>query len=67
VYRIVHPYGRDRTRQAMLISEHPTVEDAFAEIDRVAERMADRGVPTGAVELIVVDATGQLVTRPGVH
>ncbi len=63
-YRSVQPWGRDRAREATLISEHATAADAFAEIDRLSVQMVRTGAPSDAVELIVVDAAGGTVLRP---
>ena len=42
-YRIVQPYGTDKARESTLISEHVTVADAFAEIDRLSAHMGENG------------------------
>ena len=49
-----------------MVSEHVTVAEAFAEIDRLSAQMVRTGAPSDAVELLVVDATGRTVSRPGV-
>jgi len=36
-YRVVQPYGRDKAREATVISEHQIAADAFAEIDQSKE------------------------------
>ena len=64
-FRIVQPWGPDRVRQATVISEHATAAEAFAEIDRLASEMVRTGAPSDAVELLVADASGRLVRRPG--
>jgi hypothetical protein len=66
-YRIVQPYGRDVARESTLISEHRTVADAFAEIDRLAAQMVRTGVRPDVVELLVIDGEGRIVSRPGAH
>lgn len=43
LYRIVQPWGRDRTGEATLISEHATAAEAFAEIDRLSAQMMRTG------------------------
>ena len=63
-FRIVQPWGPDKSRQATLISEHATVEEAFSEIDRLAAQMIRTGAPSDAVELLVIDASDRLVRRP---
>jgi hypothetical protein len=52
-YRVVQPYGRDKAREATVISEHQIAADAFAEIDRLSTQMVRTGA-SDAVELIVV-------------
>jgi hypothetical protein len=59
------PWGKDRGRQATLISVHDSVADAFAEIDRLTERILRTGDRPDLVELVVVDAFGNVVGRPG--
>ena len=66
-YRIVQTYGRDVAHQSTLISEHATAMDAFAEIDRLAAQMVRTGVRPDVVELLVLDADGEIVRRPGAH
>ena len=39
IFRIVQPYGREVGRESTLVSEHPTVSDPFAEMDRLAAQM----------------------------
>jgi len=53
LFRIVQSWGPDRSRQATLISEHASIEDAFAEIDRLSAQMVRTGAQSHAVELIV--------------
>lgn len=46
----------------MIISEgHATAAQAFAEIDRLSSEMVRTGVPSNAIELIVVDADRRIV------
>jgi hypothetical protein len=42
-YRIVQPWGRDKGREATVISEHPTAAEAFEALDRLAEQAARTG------------------------
>jgi hypothetical protein len=63
-FRVVRPYGRDKAREATMISEHATAADAFAEIDRLRTQMARMGAPAHKTELIVVDTADQIVPRP---
>jgi len=62
-FSVVQPYGRDKARESTTMSWHATAADAFAEIDRLSTQMARTGAPTNAVELIVVDANDQIVSR----
>jgi hypothetical protein len=57
-YRIVQPYGPDVARQSTVVSEHATIADAFAEIDRLAAQMVRTGARPDTVTLLVVDAAG---------
>lgn len=66
-FRVVQPYGRDRGREATVISTHPTIPQAFAAIDALSARMVQTGVESDYVELIVLDADYQLVPRPATH
>ena len=40
---------------------------AFAQIDRLSAQMIRTGAPSNAVELLVVDAVGRIIPRPGAH
>jgi hypothetical protein len=66
-YRVVQPYGRDKAREATIISEHATAAEAFAEIDRLSAQMVRTGVRSEAIELIVIEASGRVVPRPGTY
>jgi hypothetical protein len=52
-------------RESTTISEHVTAIEAFAEIDRLAAEMVRTGARSETVTLLVVDATGAVVRRPG--
>ena len=41
IYLLVQPWGRDKYRQAGRISSHPTVEEAYAEMDRIAAMLEE--------------------------
>jgi hypothetical protein len=66
-FRVVQPWGHDRARQATIVSTHATASEAFAEIDRLAERMVRTGDRSDAVALIVVNEHGDIIERPGTH
>ncbi len=64
-FYLVQPWGRDRYRQATVQSIHDTVEDAYARLDAIAEKLQRDGAPPDYLELYVVDEQRQPVTRPG--
>ncbi len=66
-FYLVQPWGRDRYRQATVLSIHATVDDAYARLDAIAEKLQRDGTPSDFLELYVVDAQRQPVTRPGVQ
>jgi hypothetical protein len=66
-FRVVQPWGPDKGRQGTVQSEHKTVAEAFAALDSIATDMAQTGVPSDVIELVVVDEHGQVVPRPGTH
>ena len=66
-FRVVQPWGPDKGRQGTVQSEHKTVAEAFAALDSIATDLAQIGVPSDAIELVVVDERGQIVPRPGTH
>ena len=66
-YNLVQPWGRDRYRQASVTSVHDTVDDAYAQLDTIAEQLERDGTPPDYLELYVVDAERQPVARPGVQ
>ena len=45
IYHLVQPWGLDKYRQAGRISSHPTVEEAYAELDRIATMLAEDDLP----------------------
>jgi len=63
-YRIVQPWGPDKSRQSTVVTERETIAAAFAEIDRIAAQMVSTGSPSDAIELIVIDESGGIVRRP---
>ena len=42
-FRVVQPWGTDKVRQAPVVSTHRTVEEAFAAIDTLLQRMHRTG------------------------
>lgn len=67
IYRVVQPWGRKRGRDATTLSEHSTLQEAFAEVDRLAEQMRRTGVPSDAIETLVVNSQGEVIPRPFTH
>ena len=63
-YRVVRPWGKDRTREATEISVWTSIADAYAEVDRYAARVKTSNLPGGHLELLVVDDNGHEVRRP---
>ena len=66
-FYLVQPWGRDRYQQATVTSTHDTVEDAYARLDAIAEKLQRDGAPPDYLELYVVDEQRQPVARPGVQ
>ena len=62
-FRVMHPWGPDKGRQGTLQSEHATIAEAFAAIDAMVAQTVRTGTPTDALELVVVDERGNLVSR----
>ena len=63
-FYLVQPWGRARYRQATVTGTYDTVGDAYARLDAIAEKLQRDGAPPDYLELYVVDAQRQLVTRP---
>ena len=59
-YRVVHPWGPDKGQQATLQSEHATIDEAFAALDAIRAQMARTGAPSDAIELLVVNESGDV-------
>jgi hypothetical protein len=57
-FYIVEPYveGPRRLYRATVISEHPTAEAAFAELERMTERLRGFNIPIDQFQWVVVDA-----------
>ena len=64
-FRVVQPWGPNKGRQATVQGEYATVAEAFAALDALSARMARTGAPSEAIELVVVDAYGEVLLRPG--
>ena len=61
----IQTWGPDRDRHASVQSIHDTVEGAYARLVAIAETLQHDGAPPDYLELYVVDADRQPVTRPG--
>ena len=67
-FRVVQPWGGNKVQQSTMLSEHQTAAAAFAEIDRLTERMLRTGAPVDAIELVVVDVErATIIGRLGSH
>ncbi len=66
-YLLVQPWGRDTYRQAGPISSHPTVEETYAEMDRIAAKLAEGDLPEDTLELYAVNEQREPVPRPDAH
>jgi hypothetical protein len=60
---VVQPYGPNKGRDATIIYEAATVNEAFAEIDRLAAQMERTGVRPDTIEFVVADERGNVVGR----
>jgi hypothetical protein len=54
-------------RESTTINEHATVAEAFAEIERLVAQVLRTGGKPETITLLLVDAAGSVVTRPGIH
>ena len=50
-FYLVHPWGRARYRQATVQGIHATVDDAYARLDAIAEKLQRDGAPPDYLEL----------------
>ena len=55
-FYIVQPWGHDRYRQATVQSIQHTIDDAYARLDAIAEKLLRDGAPADYLELPVVKA-----------
>ena len=64
-FAIIQPYTdkRDRLDTAIVVSEHASADDAFAELERLAARIHGFGLAHDVVELLVVDGQRRPVVR----
>ena len=62
-FHLVQSWGRDTDRQATVIGTHATAEDAYAELDRIAAKLARDDLPEDDLEIYVVDDQREPVPR----
>jgi len=64
-FAIIQPYTdkRDRLETAIVVSEHRTAGEAFAELERFAARFRRFNLPGDVIEMLVVDALRRPVLR----
>ena len=55
-FYLVQPWGHDRYRQATVQSIQHTIDDAYARLDAIAEKLLRDGAPADYLELPVVKA-----------
>ena len=68
MYYVVWPYTRDHDRKAATLSTHETVEDAYANLDGLAEVMSSLGCrPNWWFNAYVVDENRQPIAPPCLH
>ncbi len=65
MFHLVQPWGDDKYSQATIVSTHTTVAEAYAELDRIGEKLHQDEAPEGTLEIYVVDEGRQPVSRPG--
>lgn len=63
MFSVVQPWGKDRAREATVVSSHAMASEAFEEIDRLSAQMVRTGAPSDAVEFIVIDAEFNICRR----
>ena len=66
-YRVVQPWGKDKGREATLISEHAMAADAFEALECIAQQADRTGGRIEDIELLVTDATRNVIRWPGVQ
>ena len=62
-YLLVQPYGRE-TKEATTLDSFDAIEDAFAALDALAERLHEQGIDVDSFNFRVTDATFRTVGRP---
>ncbi len=62
MYYVVQTFGADQLRQVIVLSEHPTVEEAYDRLDLIAQALIDLQHPPDRLEIYVADEDHQRVT-----
>ncbi len=65
MFHLVQPWGDDKYSQATIVSTHATVAEAYAALDRIAEKLHQDEAPEGTLEIYVMDEGRQPAPRPG--
>ena len=65
-YYLVQPFGVEQAEQVIVLSEHPTAEEAYDRLDAIAEA-PDHMTSFVCFELYVMDENQQRVARPRVQ
>jgi hypothetical protein len=68
-FLIVQPYTdkRERLLTAIVVRSFETAAEAFAELDRIGERLHRFDIPGDAIEMLVVDEQRRPVKRQNVN
>ena len=67
MYYLVQPFGVDQPAQVIVLSQHPTAEDAYDRLDAIAKAPVEENCSCVFFEIYVIDEQQQRVTRPRVH
>ena len=62
-FRVVQPWGDHPESESTTVSIHTIADEAFLEIERMAERIVSTGADPSAICLLVVDAGGTVIRR----
>jgi hypothetical protein len=60
---LVQPWGKNTAIQSTTISIHATAEEAFTEIEQLADRIMATGDRPDAIALVVIGPDGRVVVR----
>jgi hypothetical protein len=71
MYCVIQPWQQDPRRKyedaGQTLSEHHTVEEAYAALDAIYERLHARGLPLDTLDVYVVGEDNCLVPRPSLQ